>query len=312
MRRLALTLILASFVLPVRPAGAQTVDTGLKPDTVLTLDNPPLATFVDARALAADPAGLLYVVDAGVGAVHILSADGRAMRTLGGPGSREGQFDEPTDVDPTNGLMILVADAGNARIQRFSNELLHLGSLPVGSDFQEQQGGALRAPAGSGARASREADGYPVAVAAGQAGETYVIDAAQGAMLTWDAAARPVRSTGATGPGSEAMIEPVDVTVDDRGTVYVADRGRKAVLVYDRFGNYVRALGEGLLENVQSVSAARDRLWIVLPDQLVEYDAKGRLVRTVGVNVDEALIDVVIDGERRYVLTSRQLYVLPL
>lgn len=108
------------------------------------------------------------------------------------------------------------------------------------------------------------------------------------------------------------MADPVDVTVDDQGTVYVADRGRKAVLVYDRFGNYMRALGEGLLNDVRSVSAEGERLWVVLPDQLVEYDLTGRLLRIYGVDVNETLVDVVVEGERRYLLTPRHLYVLSL
>lgn len=312
MRRFLWLLGLSFYLSSLQCAGAKGTGGGLAVDTVLTVTGSPLATFIDARALAIDPAGLLYVVDAGIDAVQVLAPDGAIVRTLGGPGSREGQFDEPTDVDPTNGLVILVADAGNARIQRFSDELLHLGSLPVGRGFQEDQGGALRAPAGSERRTSHDADGYPVAVATGQAGEIYVLDDAQSVMLTWDASARPVRVTGSSGAGSGTMADPVDVTVDDQGTVYVADRGRKAVLVYDRFGNYMRALGEGLLNDVRSVSAEGERLWVVLPDQLVEYDLTGRLLRIYGVDVNETLVDVVVEGERRYLLTPRHLYVLSL
>ena len=95
-------------------AGAQDT-TGAVPGTVL-------ARFDNARALAVDPRGRLYVADAARDVVSVLGPGGRQKMVLGGSGTRAGEFDTPSDVDPSNGQVILVADAYNGRVQRFSEE----------------------------------------------------------------------------------------------------------------------------------------------------------------------------------------------
>ncbi len=84
------------------------------------------------RGLAIDLDGNLVVADTGNKRILVYTPDGEALRQIGGGGVVAGRFDEPTDVavDPTNGT-ILVADAWNQRIQRFSSELEFQGEYPV-------------------------------------------------------------------------------------------------------------------------------------------------------------------------------------
>ena len=266
-----------------------------------------LATFVEARALAADPLGVLYVVDGGRDVVQKLAPTGAVLATLGGPGTGEGEFDGPTDIDPTNGLVLVVADAGNGRLQRFSRAFLFLETLPVGSvtGSEARLGNASRYGSARD-RLGGPGTGRPTAVAVSPSGETYAIDETEGYVIRWDEDRRTTRTIGGYDAGVGALNEPVALAADE-ASLYVADRGQAAIKVYDAFGGYVRALARGLATDVQALNLRGDTLWIVLPRRLLLYRTDGRLRRTVDVEVGEDLVDAVGAGDLTYLLTRTRL-----
>ena len=274
-------------------------------DTLIT-QGIELASFDEARALGIDPAGKIYVVDAGKDVVVQLGPDGTILASLGGPGAHEGQFNEPADIDPTNGLLWVVADAGNSRIQRFSRGFLHLETLPVARVERFTPGVAGRTvPVGDGVGLG-DADGRPTAVAISIANETYVVDEAQGLVLKWDASRRLERAIGGYDAGEGALREPVALTVDAT-SLYVADRGHAAVFIYDLFGGFIRALAPGRLENVSALLAVQDQLWIGLPERILQYTIRGRLHRVIDLKVGEPLVDIAHYNGATYVLTRTRL-----
>ena len=121
---LLLLLAACSAPRPVAPPAPAPADTTARPVTEV-------ARFRDARALASDPVGRLYVVDAAEAVVVVLSPEGVPLSVLGGPGTGDYGLIEPAGIDPTNGLELLVADAGNARIQRFSLDGRLIETIPV-------------------------------------------------------------------------------------------------------------------------------------------------------------------------------------
>ena len=230
------------------------------------------------------------------------------LTTLGGPGADEGAFDGPADVDPTNGLVLLVADAGNGRIQRFSRAFLFLEALPVGERLGETVGGArTRFGSGRERRTGGSGLGRPVAVAASPSGETYAIDATERHVIRWDEGRRVERTIGGYDAGEGALQDPVALAADE-ASLYVADRGRQAVLVYDAFGGYVRTLADGFAPDVQALSRTGDELWVVLPERLLVYGTDGRLRRRLDVRLGEGLVDALRVGDALYVLTPTRLF----
>ena len=264
-----------------------------------------LATFDEGRALGIDPSGTLYVVDAGQDVVLQLGPDGEELARLGGPGAEEGQFDEPADIDPTNGLLWVVADAGNSRLQRFSRTFLHLETLPVARIERFTPGVAERTvPIGDGG--FDDADGRPTAVAISNANEIFAVDEAQGLVLKWDAGRRLERAIGGYDAGEGTLVEPVALAVD-ANSLYVADRGHAAILVYDLFGGYVRMLAQGRVDAVHALTLTQDQLWIVLPERILIYQLRGRLQRVVDVQLSEPLVDVAHNKGMTYLLTPTRL-----
>ena len=303
-RHFAYSLLLSLFLLLLSPSDAAT-----QPVDSLLTDFTVLAAFQDARALAVDPSGKLYVADAGPDAVLQLSPGGLLLETVGGSGTDEGQFDQPMDVDPTNGLVLVVADAGNSRLQRFSRTFLPIASLPVGRIKRFTPGSQATTLNIGSEGGVQEADGRPIAVITNNANETFAIDAIQKVVLKWDVSRRFERIIGGFDAGDGALDDPVALAADGQ-SLFVADRGQAAVIIYDPFGSYVRTLALGLAEEVRALSVAGDELWIVLPHRILVYATRGQLLRTFAVTLEEPLADVQRVGERLYLLTASRLYLV--
>ena len=295
MKHTILILILA--VVPV--AAAQPADT-------LVTEAEVLAQFDAARALGVDAAGTLFVVDAGKDAVLQLDPDGNLLASLGGPGVHEGQFDEPADIDPTNGLLWIVADAGNNRLQRFSRTFLHMETLPVARIDRFTPGVAGRTVPVGEESGFEDADGRPIAVVTSNANEIFAIDEAQGLVLKWDASRRLERAIGSYDDGEGALVDPVALAVD-AASLYVADRGQAAVLVYDLFGGFVRALAPGRADDVRAVTVTGHQLWIILPERILLYHTRGHLLRVLDVQLGESLVDAAHFNGITYLLTPTRL-----
>jgi DNA-binding beta-propeller fold protein YncE len=271
-----------------------------------------LAEFVDPMALSVDPQGLVYVVDASTSTLSRFTPHGEKVSVHGGSGSGEYEFDTPSDIDASAGLIWLVADAGNGRIKRFSSEYLHLASLPVDlssftvtqsagrGGFREEEGDPLR-----------HAGGRPIAVATNMSDETFAIDANSGVVIKWGSSRRIERVFGGPGELRGALVEPVSLAIDQDGRIYVADRGLNAVLVYDRFGTFVRRIADGLVDGIVSVTVVGDRLLIVAEDGVRVYGPNSDLLGTYALDLGEPLRDVSVADGAFMVLTERRLVRVP-
>jgi sugar lactone lactonase YvrE len=262
---------------------------------------PVLAQFEDARALAVDPRGRLYVADAGRDVVDVLNPDGTRRAVLGGPGTRPGAFDTPSDVDPTNGQLLLVADTYNGRIQRFSGEGQYLESLPVGRSERGDSGEWTFEDGRGGAPA--QGRGAPISVARDEDGALFVLDARDRRLLRWSAVGQAEsRLVGRAGQ----LQDPVALAVGPGRRLYVADAGQAAVLVYDTFGT-VRRRVSGLCSTMRALTVHRERLWIACEDRVLAWDRTEGLVAAHPVDLGDPLVDVAFVGGHVYLLTETTL-----
>ncbi|MFB6271286.1 MAG: NHL repeat-containing protein [Salinibacter sp.] len=265
-----------------------------------------LARFGDARALAVDPRGRLYVADAARDVVEVLRPNGTRHMVLGGSGTRPGEFDTPSDVDPTNGQVLLVADTYNGRIQRFSEEGQYLESLPIGTgdrgrndDWTFEEGRARRPIRG---------DGRPIAVARDDEGAVYVLDRRRRRVLKWSDLGQSGQIVG----GHRGRLQdPVALAVGEAQRVYVADRGQGAILVYNTFGTFRRRVPVSSLPSVRALTVHRGQLWIVSPGRVRIWESGEGLVAKRTVNRSAPLVDVAPHANSVYLLTETRLFRRP-
>ena len=258
------------------------------------------APFREARAMAVDPTGQLYVADAGRDLVRIFDASGAEVAALGSSGIRAGEFDGPSDLDPTNGQTLLVADAGNGRVQRFSAERQYLEAVPVGASFGTPEQRVFDDGRDGG---DVQGDGRPIAVVSTDGDETYVIDARDASVLTFDAQRRPER---VIAPPSR-LRRPVALALGDNRRLYVADAEQRAVYAYDRFGSFLRTLPLPDLPPPRALTVVQGRLWVVCADRIVVWDPQASDVQVRPVALDADLVDAARWTDALYLLTERRL-----
>ncbi len=281
-------------------------------DTVIT-DMKVLAEFEEAAALDVDPAGLLYVVDKGSHSIHQLHHDGTPINELGGPGGGEGQFDFPSDIDATNGLVLVVADAGNGRIQRFSKDFLFLESLALDLEEANAGGGFSSEPAYRQREQSVEVfdTGKPISLITSPNNDMYAIDEISNLLVKWDKNRNIEQLIGAYDQGQGSLIEPVSIALGIRGEIFVADRGLEAIQVYDVFGGFDRSMANGLCANVQAIYVDGNWLMAVMPAEILVFQTRGLLELRAGFDTKEKFVDVAVFKNTLFLLTEHQLLSVP-
>ncbi len=85
-------------------------------------------TFTYIVGIACDSAGNVYVLDRGSSTIHAFDQNGIPLRSWGGPGTGNGQFNNLASYDGTNFIaidgndQIYVCDPGNSRVQVFDTQ----------------------------------------------------------------------------------------------------------------------------------------------------------------------------------------------
>lgn len=269
-----------------------------------------IATFAEARSMGVDLNRILYVTDVRRSTVTAVAPDGRVLVTLGGRGTEAGAFDEPADVDPTNGLEIFVADAGNGRVQHFSRNGKYVEALPIGRVDPGNRTSARQPLFDTGRDGSdARADGRPIAVASTPNGDVFVLDARENAVIRFDRQRRPEPFAGGFDAREGRLVEPVAMAVSGQ-TVFVADAGMGGIVVYDRFGT-----PEGRIrldQTPRSLSVVGNTLWAVSPDRILVIDMRRQqIVGQIPVRLNEPMVDAVRVDRTLALLTPTRLLLVP-
>ncbi len=169
------------------------------------------ATLPEAKQMARDAAGRLYVVQSQASRITILNPDGSVASTMGKPGAGDGDFQEPWSVAIAPDGSIYVADTWNHRIQKFD----------ANGRFVTKWGSFIDT------KGQRDAEPYafwgPRDVAIGPDGNVYVSDTGNKRITVFDPNGRYLRALGGEGSGPGQLKEPVGIAFDPAGNLWVAD-----------------------------------------------------------------------------------------
>jgi sugar lactone lactonase YvrE len=174
-------------------------------------------------AIDVDVNGVITVVDRIACTLRQYSPDGSVLRTMGGAGWGNDQFDQPSGVWARNGIDVFVADYGNHRIQRFDKNLAFISSLFTRNDDKAE---------------SRF--GYPSSLAVSRLGDLYVCDTENTRIVKFGSASAQAVSFGGYTAGAGRLEHPSVVVCGPSDMVFVLDGG--SVKMFDAFGNYTGVL----------------------------------------------------------------------
>lgn len=213
--------------------------------------------FEDARSVAVDGSGRIYVAEYSGGRVQVFDS--------------LGTFVTQWTADPSMPLLDLEVDRGgtayvvqSGRIRRYEGATGRLLGTVAGAgqsvnDLVLALDGTLWAATNSAdvvhlsrdgkvlrrvdLRRAVQEDAAPARLAVSGKGEVYALDRWTGEIYRLDASGRFVDRFGGKGDGPEQFRWAVGLAIDGRGRVYVSDLGR-GIRVFDASGHFVDAFGE--------------------------------------------------------------------
>lgn len=250
------------------------------------LTNQPTAVFKSTS-------DLVYVIEQSRNSLEIFHSNNHVIRSVGGHGVGNYEFDAPTDVSSSFLLDVYVTDFNNRRIQRFDKNLNYIQT------YDE-------------ATLSGEIGRFqPRACALSSQGDLFVIETDGNRILKLDTRGRFVREFGTYKDGAGMVTEPKDIAVSAGDEIFVLDNSK--IIAYDRFGNYLRTISLPAAEwkNIQVsdqtlLATASDQLFL---RSLVDEE-QTTLPRSsiAGISSNEQFVDAVFMKDKLILLTTTTLY----
>ena len=201
-----------------------------------------------------DPEGLVYVADTGNHRVVVFSPEGRWFREVGGLGSGTNQFNRPSDVTIKLGLELLVADAGNDRIERFNRRLGFIGTIHIDDAFTE-----------------------PISLDVSTSGDYFILDGTRRQAVKIEVLTGQVVPFGGIDSGVGQLEDPNDIRVRDEESVWVADGLSGDVVQFDLFGNYIARFHVGDSVDVQGLAVGGGGIWVTVGDRVGYLRSRGTI-----------------------------------
>jgi sugar lactone lactonase YvrE len=159
---------------------------------------------------------LLFVADAGLHQVVVLSRDGALVSRLGRRGTAPGEFNFPTNVALDSQSRLYVSDSLNFRVQQFGPQLNLLRTIGSKGDLP----GYFAQPKG---------------IAVDSHDHLYVVDANFEAIQVFDDAGQLLMTFGQEGRGPGEFWLPTGIFIDKQDRIWVADSYNRRVQVFEYF-----------------------------------------------------------------------------
>jgi sugar lactone lactonase YvrE len=202
-----------------------------------TIDGTGKSSLNSPSGIAVDSAGNVWTTDSAKNDVAEFAASGRAIKTFGGGGSGNGQFNDPEAI-AVSGSDVYVADSGNNRVEEFT----------TGGQFVATIGGP-----GTGNGQFTDPEG----VAVDSAGDVYVSDTAGNRVeeFSQDGSFMKAITAGMSNPQGLAIDAADDLWVAQNG---MYDTSEDSVIEYSPAGTEIVSLGAGNNSNYAGMSNPSD------------------------------------------------------
>lgn len=178
--------------------------------------------FESASDFAVSPQGFIYVSDTGTDEVSKYSAEGELLKTIGGYGWSEDQFDDPVDINVST-LSLFICDYNNDAVKQFDKDLNYIFTLNTGNATNEKKRFA-----------------YPISCAASSMGDLFVLDGDNYRIIKYDFFGNYQFDFAGFDQGIFSLNDPYSMTVSGNSYVIAADR--EFLLIYDTFGHGIKRI----------------------------------------------------------------------
>ena len=198
---------------------------------------------LNPTGVAVDEDDNIYVTDVWSHRLSKFNSDGKLVKTVGGGGSRTGQFDYPRGIALSKDNKLFVCDSNNDRIQVFDTNLKFISCI--------------------GKEGSGEGEFcFLYDLTFDNGGDVYVTDHLNHRVQVFSQNGTFLRTFGRHGSGSGELSYPFGIHVD-HDYVYVVERENDRVSVFYTSGEFItsfgrRGYGEGELSNPLGITIDQD------------------------------------------------------
>jgi len=195
-------------------------------------------------SVAVDGSGFLWALDKTKGRIVKLDESGKILAGFGTTGSHNGEFDGAEDFAISSAGLILVADAGNGRIQAFSSDGVFLKEIHSDSLGKLDD---------------------PVSIDLDSQDAIYVLDKGRSVISTYSSKLEPLGVIGKRDGGKDLLSKPTDLMLT-RDELFVVDSGQ--VRVFSHKGQYIRSFanngsGPGELDGPLAIAKTGDTTFAI-------------------------------------------------
>lgn len=251
-----------------------------------------IGSFNSANSFCMNPAGILFVADAGSNEVIKLDTLGKVIRVIGGYGWGESSFDYPSDIF-ANTLNVYVADKNNDRIQIFDKDLNFLSVLST-SEYKNE----------------KHKFRYPTGIGVSTQGDLFILDFDNTRILKFNFRGEFLTEIGGYESGNYALLNPKKFALSPAGKIIVLDP--PFLIFFDNFGNN---LNKTKLElEAENINSTLQAITISSQDK-VEYFSSDRNnlyginLKTCIPNIEKRITDALLHNNKLYLLTDKTIFI---
>jgi hypothetical protein len=233
--------------------------------------------------------GELFILEADRHRILKTDSLGNPMERFGSRGDGSQQFDQPSDIEVTNGMRLYVADPGNQRIQLLDRRFNHVASMSF-----------------EGTRSQRSTPLRATKIAVSNEGFLYAYNVVDHKIYRFDSYGRP----------DPAFNLELSATVTELTTfhlsanaLWVADPEQAVIHRYSLTGQYLNFVGG--FDQLIEMEGTSDAAWLLTRQTLFRCDLSFKQCQSLSLP-EKDYIDLAIVGTRIYLLTSQSLYTLTL
>ena len=183
----------------------------------------PTGLFIDITAIDLDSEGNLFILDRGRNRLLKYTANGQLLEEIGGLGSSQDRFNEPSDLDAHLTLNIYVSDYNNDRIVLFDKNLNYLNEFKSSSDdlFYFEM---------------------PLSVAVNNQYDLFILEDLNKRIVKYDRFNQPKAQFGRATDNLGQLLGPFQVALGSKNEIFISDQLSKTIQVFDFLGNFLREI----------------------------------------------------------------------
>jgi sugar lactone lactonase YvrE len=243
-----------------------------------------LTGLKQARAIDATDFGTLYITESGLHRFLVSDTTGVRIDSVGNLGAGSYQFNQPSDIDATNGLRIYVADYGNGRVQIYDRRHQYLSSIIT-------------------SRSSDTGPYRPMFLSSNSIQELFIFDENSRQILKYNRRGELETRFGLDNNGFEQP--PRDLQSSDQW-LWVLQSNGKRLYRFNTAGSLINFLQ--LNQEAHALTMVGPYLWILFPDRLEIRTARGRIQQSYSISLPNRPQNLTIVDDQVFVLTDQKVF----